>query len=233
MLPWNKGVNIICEKQGLIAVEKPCQVLSHPNDIKSNKSLLLAPYDMNREAYATKDGWVYLLNRLDAPTSGVLLLTRDVSVAKKVREAFNKHAIQKMYQALVKGRCVLPKMALWQDNLVTENSRYLRTQCSRYGKASKVRVQCVQYLQTQGQVLSYLQLYPLTGRTHQLRVQCAQHHYPILGDKTYGDFKLNRTLQAKRLYLHSKSIKIRYLDIDFEASTTGNLSDTFASDFLS
>ena len=55
--------------------------------------------------------------------------------------------------------------------------------------------------------LSLIQLEPKTGRSHQLRVQCAQRHLPIVGDATYGDFRLNRafakTTGEKRLFLHS------------------------------
>jgi 23S rRNA-/tRNA-specific pseudouridylate synthase len=58
-----------------------------------------------------------------------------------------------------------------------------------------------------GRPLALLQLEPATGRSHQLRVQCARRHLPIVGDATYGDFRANRDYARhsgqKRLFLHS------------------------------
>ena len=62
--------------------------------------------------------------------------------------------------------------------------------------------------------LSLLRLNPLTGRTHQLRVQCAKRKFPIIGDTTYGNFSLNREIQKatgyQRLFLHAYSIRIEW-----------------------
>jgi tRNA pseudouridine65 synthase len=62
--------------------------------------------------------------------------------------------------------------------------------------------------------LTLLELIPRTGRSHQLRVQCAQRHLPIVGDATYGDFTTNRTYAKhggpRRLCLHSHHTDFRY-----------------------
>jgi 23S rRNA-/tRNA-specific pseudouridylate synthase len=62
--------------------------------------------------------------------------------------------------------------------------------------------------------LALIQLEPRTGRSHQLRVQCAQRHLPIVGDATYGDFALNRAFARrtgnKRLFLHSSETAFDY-----------------------
>jgi 23S rRNA-/tRNA-specific pseudouridylate synthase len=59
-----------------------------------------------------------------------------------------------------------------------------------------------------------IELKPLTGRTHQLRVQCAKRHLPIIGDATYGDFRRNRDFAKatglKRLFLHSVETRLEY-----------------------
>ena len=63
-------------------------------------------------------------------------------------------------------------------------------------------------------MLSLIELKPKTGRTHQLRVQCASRNVPILGDATYGDFRFNRqmaaTLGSRRLFLHAFSVSFNY-----------------------
>ena len=62
--------------------------------------------------------------------------------------------------------------------------------------------------------LAMIQLEPRTGRSHQLRVQCAKRHLPIVGDATYGDFEHNRAFAKrtgeKRLFLHSLATKFEY-----------------------
>ena len=62
--------------------------------------------------------------------------------------------------------------------------------------------------------LALIRLEPKTGRSHQLRVQCAKRHLPIVGDQTYGDFAANRAFAkrtgAKRLFLHSMSTTFEY-----------------------
>ncbi len=62
--------------------------------------------------------------------------------------------------------------------------------------------------------LTLIKLEPRTGRSHQLRVQCAKRHLPIVGDQTYGDFKANRALAkatgCKRLCLHSSETSFEY-----------------------
>ncbi|HLP07470.1 MAG TPA: RNA pseudouridine synthase, partial [Opitutaceae bacterium] len=64
------------------------------------------------------------------------------------------------------------------------------------------------------QPLALLELKPRTGRTHQLRVQCARRQLPIVGDQTYGDFRRNREFaklaRTKRLFLHSLETQVRY-----------------------
>jgi 23S rRNA-/tRNA-specific pseudouridylate synthase len=62
--------------------------------------------------------------------------------------------------------------------------------------------------------LTLIQLEPRTGRSHQLRVQCARRNLPIVGDQTYGDFARNRAFAkstgSKRLFLHSITTEFNY-----------------------
>jgi 23S rRNA-/tRNA-specific pseudouridylate synthase len=62
--------------------------------------------------------------------------------------------------------------------------------------------------------LAVLELEPHTGRTHQLRHQCAERRLPILGDQNYGNFRLNRELARKlgtdRLFLHARTVELEF-----------------------
>lgn len=209
MIPWHPLIKIIKAQGDILMVYKPCGVLSHPNtsDI-CKQSLMLAPYDISSQAYKTAEGPIYLLNRLDSPTSGLVVLCTQATTAKQIRQLFKNHKVKKIYQAIVKGRFA-HQDTIWQDRLqIEKNHPYLRTYrtSSADGILAKTTVKGLQTFDCHGEPFSLIQLTPITGRTHQLRVQCAQHHFPILGDKTYGDFKCNRRLKTERLYLHACSI---------------------------
>lgn len=209
---------------GLIAVEKPSGVRAHPNQEKPDRRALLAlPYEAEAEAYRFENGDpVYLLHRLDAPTSGVVLLATEPKTAEAVRGAFAAHAVEKIYYALVKGRPARPAET-WHDPLATRRDRGAVRTRTGHGDPAETRMERLRSF-SGPPVLSVLRLTPVTGRTHQLRVQCAARGFSIVGDATYGDFRFNRLYAKqtgqKRLFLHAAEIRLtgdgRYLP-DFRA----------------
>ena len=212
----------------MLMIYKQCGVLSHPNKTGLCKqSLIQAPYDFNQQAYQTEEGLIYLLNRLDSPTSGLVVLSKSSVLAQKIRKLFKEHKVKKLYQAIVKGRFV-GKNVCWNDRLqITKSDHHLRTYrtSSAEGIFAKTIVNLIQNFNIHGETFSLIQLEPLTGRTHQLRVQCAQHHFPILGDKTYGDFKCNRRQQTDRLFLHAGSIEFSLENQKFSGSFDSDFSN--------
>lgn len=224
-IPWHSSVKLIKISNGILGIDKPCGLLSHPNTPdKFKQSVIQAPYCFEKEAYKINDEWVYLLNRLDSPTSGILLLATEASLAQEVRNLFKAHNVQKTYCALVKGRFPTQQL-FWKDFLSIRNEHQkLRTQChaSNTGIVAQTKVKCLRTFSINNRALSFLELHPLTGRTHQLRTQCAHHHFPILGDKTYGDFNLNRYLKTNRLYLHAQQIQFSLKNFSFEVTCEPN-----------
>jgi 23S rRNA-/tRNA-specific pseudouridylate synthase len=102
---------------GLFAVEKAAGILSHPNHSEADPGALMAlPYDGTAEAYLDGGERWFLLNRLDAPTSGVVLLAHSAPLAERVKAAFAAHQVAKTYLAVVKG---IPrsKSERWKDCL--------------------------------------------------------------------------------------------------------------------
>ena len=221
MIPWHPSVKIIKIENSIFAIDKPCGILSQPNKSSICKqSIIQAAYDLKREAYKTEDGDVYLLNRLDSPTSGIVILCKDFEIAKKIKLAFKEHKVNKIYHAIVKGRFPTYKM-YWQDRLdIQKQNNKIRTKCTLYsGIISKTDVMFLKNYSANGENLSLIQLNPHTGRSHQLRVQCAHHNFPILGDKIYGNFNCNHRLKAERLFLHA-------YHIDFVLSSSMSFSAT-------
>lgn len=218
-MPLASGVRVTAhDAYGLGAVDKPPGVRAHPNDAAPDSgALLIVPYDAAQQCYrwtgpdgASQAAW--LLNRLDAGTSGVLLLALDPAVATAVRECFERQAVEKRYLALVFGHAQ-PARQTWRDRLGTER----RGGVARTREAGHVLAtcDCRVLARVAGQPpVSLLELQPHTGRTHQLRVQCARRGLPVVGDATYGDFRRNREYARRtgidRLMLHSWSTRLRY-----------------------
>ena len=222
-LPWTKGVRVlVTDSNGLIAVEKPAGILSHPNrKSHQGKGLLNLPYDSEQQAYIQTGGEngdlqpIYLLNRLDSATSGILLLSAYPKTREAALEAFEKRKVTKIYKALVFG-VAKPKGrgAIWKDRLqVIQSGKSVRANTGS-GKSAETELVSAQPIPG-SPITSLLELKPITGRTHQLRVQCAKRRLPIVGDRTYGDFQKNkliaRTKRIKRLCLHSSETSLEYV----------------------
>ncbi len=216
-LPLGTGVHILnSSKEGLIALYKPTGVLSHPNiSHESHRSLLNADYNYDDEVYVyMHEGMkrhVWLINRLDSPTSGIILVAVNSEVAKLVKLQFANHKVAKTYYALVKHRMKAMK-GNWSDQISKSvlNKRINRPNVI----TAKTRYQVIK-ISHGGFPITLLKLSPLTGRTHQLRVQCQLHGHPIVGDRTYGSFSFNREVAEKtgkrRLMLHCAETTVSYL----------------------
>ncbi len=223
-LPLGPGVRVLTvHDTGLFALDKPGGVLSHPNGPGIAKNaLLLAPYDLDTECYHFTDTAgvarsVWLLNRLDSPTSGVLLVTTDGELAKVVKELFSSRHIDKTYHAVVKGARITPDSGEWSDLLKKSHGAaggFVRAAAGSGGQPS-VTHYFTEKTNRELPGLTLLRMEAKTGRTHQLRVQSALHGHPILGDKTYGDFSMNKTFVARdarfnRMFLHCSRTAFRY-----------------------
>lgn len=217
MLPLARGVRVLkVDPNGVFAVNKPRDILSHPGS-DDRPAILRARYSLKRRAFGPlKEScpWreVYLLNRLDSATSGVVLLALNPDVVEPVRTAFEQEVVEKVYLAMVKGR---PEVnpPVWKDRVSRKKEGETVRLVSGSHQIAKTTHRWIQN-DANGVGASLVELRPLTGRTHQLRYQCKRHKCPILGDKTYGDFSWNKSVQArgvsKRLFLHAHRIALAY-----------------------
>lgn len=211
--PLGRGVVVVqSHEAGLVALAKPAGVLSHPNKRgEESRSLLNANYSPTGEYYEWGQGpqpqsRAWLLNRLDSATSGVVLMATDEALAAHIRGLFKTKRIQKYYTALVFGRPI-GRRDVWHDRIAVQKTGGQVRATGRGNIPAEAVMQLLKFTTKASPPLSLIQLEPRTGRSHQLRVQCAQRHLPIVGDATYGDFRLNRAFAKstgeKRLFLHS------------------------------
>jgi tRNA pseudouridine65 synthase len=218
--PLGNGVTVLhVDASGLGALNKPAGVLSHPNQRgEEPRSLLDARYDEAEQCFVWTDAAgierrLWLLNRLDGATSGVILLAASEPLARAIKEQFAKKKVRKVYQALVFGKPA-ERMQLWRDLLaVQRKGGQVRSNALAGNIPCATQFQFLDHRQGAFST-SLIRLEPRTGRSHQLRVQCAKRRLPIVGDQTYGDFMLNRafakTTGERRLFLHSLETSFSY-----------------------
>ena len=242
-IPLGKKVKILdAHPLGLVALEKADGVLSTPNTPGDlNKTLLKAKFDKKKEAYVWFDNqqqqrYFYVCHRLDSPTSGVIIGTIDAELALEIRRLFKTREIHKEYIAVVKGVPV-NKSGEWTDYLQrSKQQNRLMVKVAAKGDIAKTSWSVLK--QSQQPLISMLSLRPATGRTHQLRVQTGSRDHGIIGDQTYGDFKLNSRLKKEkgisRLFLHAHRLTIETADLmgsPFRFSVESPLPEAFTQLF--
>ena len=155
-----------------------------------------------------------LVHRLDRDTSGVLVVARTPGVAARLAAAFRSRAVEKTYWAVVVGRPV-PVEGRIEANLVrVDGFRGERAALAGpYDTEVAASITDFRTLDHAARKLAWLELKPLTGRTHQLRVHCASIGAPILGDLPYGVEKEGRNSAmvdglGTTLHLHARRIAL-------------------------
>ncbi len=220
-LPLGPGVKVLRRHAcGLAALEKPAGILSHPNEAGDQpRSLLAARYHESDQYFeipapeaGARAGRIWLLHRLDGATSGVILVASAAAVAAAVRTAFEGRNVRKRYVAIALGH-LREKRALWRDHMQARRAGGAVRAAERGGALAETAVRSIRLIPGPP-ALTALELEPRTGRTHQLRFQCARRKLPILGDQNYGNFRMNRELARRfgtdRLFLHAQHIELAF-----------------------
>lgn len=215
-IPLGKGVRVIESHDcGIILLDKPDGTLSMPNrDSEINRSMVCAKYDAKRECYFWVDASgvsreLYLCNRLDSPTSGVVVCALNPLVADALNVLFRERKTHKSYLAVV-GGVLKENRGEWRDRLGRERRNgKLMVDAADDGMPAYTRWTVLKR-RSQPIGLTLVRLEPGTGRTHQLRVQCSLRRHGILGDRNYGEFALNKRVKqwmgVDRLCLHAHRI---------------------------
>jgi 23S rRNA pseudouridine1911/1915/1917 synthase len=164
-----------------------------------------------------KPGNVFLgvVHRLDKPVSGVLLFARTSKAAARLAQQFREGTVEKTYWAVVEGE--VHKAAGTLEDWLLKNEDVGRVEIVE-PRTNGARQALLHYQRRAVHGgLTWLEVRPQTGRTHQLRVQLAHHGYPIYGDAKYGavhTFGKTVALHARALtFLHP----IRYEPVNITA----------------
>jgi 23S rRNA pseudouridine1911/1915/1917 synthase len=175
----------------LVVVNKPSGLLSEHDRFGSPSLETLLPKQLQAQGQAGK---LWLVHRLDAGTSGVMVLARTAQAAAALSASFRQAQVKKTYWALCQG--TVPPGS---KNIDAPVGRLVGTRhgvCAQ-GKPSLTQVACL----TQGRGAAWVQAKPRTGRTHQIRVHLQHLGHPLLGDALYGGPRFAPPLQDAALPL--------------------------------
>ncbi len=142
-----------------------------------------------------------LVHRLDRDTSGLLLLAKHMRSARNLSSMFKKNLIKKTYWAIVVGR---PKKNFGRIDFKLEKTKYFGNELMLESKKTGLEARTNYIVRAFSNGLSWLELNPITGRTHQIRAHCKILGTPILGDGKYGSYRSHPFIdeKQKKLQLH-------------------------------
>ena len=210
-LAENQELEIVYEDNVLLIVNKPSEFLSVPG-----KNISDSVYTRIKEKYPKATGPL-IVHRIDMSTSGILLLTKTKEAHKVLQSQFIKRTIKKRYVALLDGDLTENSGTIKLPLRVDLDDRPRQLVDFEYGKNAETNWQIIK--KENGKTKVYF--YPITGRTHQLRVHAAHKdglNTPIVGDDLYGK-------KENRLHLHAEFIEFSHPE------TNKIMSFTIAADF--
>jgi 23S rRNA pseudouridine955/2504/2580 synthase len=193
---------IIYEDAGLLIINKPSGIPVH-----GGTGVKLGIVEALRCMYP-KSPHLELAHRLDADTSGCLILAKKRSVLRELHEQMRSGKIRKIYRTLTRGHWKKPETtveAALLKNQLSSGERIVRVN-KEEGKLSVTHFHVLEsYTQA-----SLMEVLLETGRTHQIRVHAQYMGHPVAGDEKYGDREFNKVMRQqglKRLFLHAYSLE--------------------------
>lgn len=240
-------IPIIYEDENIVAINKPAGLVVHSacpthlkNGCRDGKTKEDSVADWILENYPeTKDVGEPLVldsneiikrpgivHRLDRETSGVLLIAKNQETFLFLKKQFQDRKIQKSYRAFVYGEIKNDEGVI--DRPIGRSAKDFRMWSAQRGARGKMREAVTEYkVLKKKDGYSYVEIYPKTGRTHQIRVHLKAINYPIVCDSLYAS-KKECALGFERLALHAYSIEFS-LSNGQKLKLEADLSEDFKS----
>jgi len=191
-----KNLEYVYDDEVMAIVNKPPEFLSVPG-----KNISDSVQERVKEKYQDATGPL-VVHRLDMSTSGLLLIAKTKDVHKMLQSQFIKRTIKKRYVAVLEGNVEEDTGYIDLPLKVDFDNRPCQIVCYDEGKTSRTKWEVIERSNNQTRVY----FYPITGRTHQLRVHAAHQNglnAPIVGDDLYGK-------RGERLHLHAELIEFEH-----------------------
>ncbi len=214
-------IPILFENNHFLVLSKPSGLVVHPFDHSTEETLLDFLYAHAPLVFSITnekklmDGRIInlggLVHKLDRDTSGVLVVAKEQETFENLQSQFKEHHITKIYTALVEG--AVKEESFRIDAPLGRNKKEYKQSVNptnpRNTHEVRDAITDVHVLARNGG-MTFVELSPLTGRTHQLRAHMSHIGHPIVGDKAYGS-----TTPAARIMLHAKKLTFTLYGNDY------------------
>jgi 23S rRNA pseudouridine1911/1915/1917 synthase len=196
--------DVLFEDNHLLALWKPAGMLTMGDETGDITMVDVAREYLRVKYHKPGNIYVGVVHRLDRPVSGVLLFARTSKAAARLSDQFRRNAIRKTYRAVVEGTPPTTEAELTDWLLKDKDVNVVSVVDQSISGAQK----CVlRYRVVEKQSgLSQLDIQPLTGRSHQIRVQLANQELPIVGDGKYG----STIRRGGRIALHAMTLEFEH-----------------------
>lgn len=195
----DKDIKIIYEDENVLVLDKPASILTHSKSTIDTEPTVV-DFIQDKISFSRaglRDG---IVHRLDRDTSGVLITAKNEEAQQFLADQFKNKTVEKQYIALIEGTPKEDK-AILKWNIERNPSRPHSFRVGPNGKESITKYEVVKKYGD----YALVNLYPKTGRTHQLRVHMANLGCPIVSDNLYG----SKSKLVNRQFLHAQSVSIK------------------------
>jgi 23S rRNA pseudouridine1911/1915/1917 synthase len=194
-------LTVVYEDEDILVIDKPAGLTvhpapGHPSHTLVNAILALCP-GLTMSSDLTRPG---IVHRLDKDTSGLIVIAKNDFAREYLAAQFKSHTVTKRYLVLVKGR-LSPEQGIIEAPIGRDPYRRKRMAIAEAGKQGITRYQVRKYLDD----YTLVEVSPLTGRTHQIRIHLSAIGHPVVGDPIYGI----KSTHLDRQFLHAYRLGFR------------------------
>ena len=235
-----KKIKVIYEDDDVLVISKPVGLIVHSDGKRNNTTLVDwilenypnikevgEPMSLNTGDVVWRPG---IVHRLDKDTSGVLLIAKTQEMFDELKRQFKERETQKTYRSFVYGNVRYDEKTI-NTPIGRSKSDFRRWATTREirGEAREAVTEYKALIKTDK--FSYIEVYPKTGRTHQIRVHMKYDNHPLVADHLYAGKNFDRERPEKNLYfttqaLHAYKIKFKKLNGE-EMEVTADLPEEF------
>ncbi len=223
--------DVVFDSDDFLIINKPAGLVVHPNKFHKTNTLvngLLAKFPNIKDVGedSMRPG---IVHRLDKDTSGIMIIAKNQDMFLWLKEQFKEKKVKKRYLALVFGGVRGDGGEIVAPIAKSNSKQVALIKGKRVGRISSAK-EAITIFKVKDVLNGFtlLDVFPKTGRTHQIRVHLASINHPIVGDKKYSSKKLLKTLPFKRQFLHAYYLSFFLKNgkrVEFSVGLPKDLSD--------
>ncbi|MEX0881778.1 MAG: RluA family pseudouridine synthase [Candidatus Saccharimonadales bacterium] len=198
--PKSINLPVIYEDDDVVVINKPAGILTHSNgalNLEPTVASFISGKINDKQLTGNRAG---IVHRLDRATSGVIICGRNLKALEWLQKQFSGRKAKKIYLAVIEG-VPEPKEAIIDAPIGRNPKRPQTFKVSSGGRPAQTRYKILKKIANDGKDFSLLELKPLSGRTHQIRVHLAYIGHPVVGDRLYGHGDPKMLLYSQKLEL--------------------------------